>query len=351
MAALIDLRSDTVTRPSAGMRRAMAEAEVGDDQYGEDPAVNRLQEQVAAMLGKQAALFLPSGTMANQVALKLLTRPGDDVVLGHETHMVWHEGGAGAANSGIQFTAIGTEGLFTAGEFRGAAKPAGHMLFPPTTMVAVENTHNRCGGLIFPQAEAEAICAAARDMGIRSYLDGARLFNAATAQGRPVAELAAPFDVVSVALSKGLGCPVGSVISGSKTDMERAVRFRRMFGGAMRQAGILAAAGTYALEHNLGRLAEDHANARRIAGRICDIPGVKLDLDTVQTNIIILNLTSDAGDAGEIAVLARQEGVLISVFGPKKLRAVTHLDVSSSDCVRAADALSRVLRASVRAAM
>jgi len=159
--ALIDLRSDTVTRPSAGMRRAMAEAEVGDDQYGDDPTVNRLQERIAELLGKEASLFLPSGTMANQIALKLLTQPGDDVVLGHETHMVWHEAGAGAANAGVQFTAIGSEGLFTAADFSAAAKPRGHMMFPATAMVAIENTHNRCGGLVFPQADAIAICDAA----------------------------------------------------------------------------------------------------------------------------------------------------------------------------------------------
>ncbi len=344
MADLIDLRSDTVTRPSAAMRRAMADAEVGDDQYGEDPTVNRLQERIAEMLGKESALFVPSGTMANQIALKLLTRPGDDVIVGHETHMVWHESGAGAANSGVQFTAIGTEGLFTAAELRASIKPSGHMLFPPTTMVAIENTHNRCGGLVFPQDDAESICLTARGLGIRSYLDGARLFNSAAAQGMDVAELAAPFDLVSVALSKGLGCPVGSVLAGTNADIEHAIRIRRMFGGAMRQAGILAAAGLYALDYNLGRLGEDHANARLIAGRICDLPGVTLDLNTVQSNIIILNLRDNAPDAAAIAKRARDYGVLLSVFGQKKLRAVTHLDVSRDDCSRAADALARVLR-------
>lgn len=342
MSGFIDLRSDTVTRPSEGMRRAMAVAEVGDDQYGEDPTVNRLQERVANLLGKDAALFLPSGTMANQIALKLLTRPGDDVILGHETHMVWHEAGAGAANSGVQFTTVGSEGLFMADQFRAAVKPHLHMLFPPTTMVAVENTHNRCGGLVFPQQDADAICAAARTAGIRSYLDGARLFNAAAASGSSPSELAAPFDLVSVALSKGLGCPVGSVIAGSKNDMERVVRIRRMFGGAMRQAGILAAAGLYALDHNIGRLGQDHANARLIAERISNAAWVRLDLETVQTNIIIINLAETAPDADEIAERARKSGVLLSVFGRKKLRAVTHLDVSRDDCVRAADALVRV---------
>jgi threonine aldolase len=344
MTDLIDLRSDTVTRPSAGMRRAMAEADVGDDQYGEDPTVNCLLGRIAGMLGKESALFVPSGTMANQIALKLLTRPGDDVILGHETHMVWHESGGGAANSGVQFTPIGSEGLFTAAEFRTAIKASGHMLFPPTTMVAIENTHNRCGGLIFPQDEGESICLAARGLGIRSYLDGARLFNAAIAQERPVSELADPFDIVSVSLSKGLGCPVGSVIAGSRADIERAARIRRMFGGAMRQAVILAAAGLYALDHNLGRLSEDHANARLIASHIGDLPGVKVNPETVQSNIIILNLDDAAPDAAEIAKRAKDRGVLVSIFGRKKLRAVTHLDVSRSDCSRAAEGLARALR-------
>src|ERR1700730_5043360 len=244
----IDLRSDTVTTPSPGMRRAMADAPVGDDQYGEDPSVNRLQERIAELLGKEAALFVPSGTMANQIGLKILTRPGDEVILGDEAHMVWHESGAGAANSGVQFTVVGRGGLFTAAELRAAYKPPGHIVFPPTTLVAVENTHNRGGGGVFPQEEGVALCDGGRELGMASYLDGARLFNAAAASGRSLAELAAPFDLVSVALSKGLGCPVGSVIAGRREDIARAVRARRMFGGAMRQSGILAAPGLWALD-------------------------------------------------------------------------------------------------------
>src|SRR5438105_5061274 len=215
----IDLRSDTVTLPSPAMRQAMAAAPVGDDQYGEDPSVNRLQERIAELLGKEAALFVPSGTMANQIGLKVLTRPGDDIVVGDEAHIVWHESGAAAANSGVQFTVVGRGGLFTAAEFRVAYKAPGHIIFPPTTMVTVENTHNRGGGVVFPQGEAEAICAAARQVGVASYLDGARLFNAATACNRSLAQLAAPFDLVSVALSKGLGCPVGSLLAGRKGDI------------------------------------------------------------------------------------------------------------------------------------
>jgi threonine aldolase len=335
----IDLRSDTVTRPSPAMREAMASASVGDDQYGEDPTVNRLQERVAELLGKEAALFVPSGTMANQIGIKLLTRPGDDVIVGEEAHVVWHEAGAAAANSGVQFTVVGRGGLFTEAEFRAAVKPRDHIVFPPTTLVAIENTHNRGGGVVFPQAEAAAICGAARELGLRSYLDGARLFNAAIASGRSLAELAAPFDLVSVALSKGLGCPVGSLIAGNKDDIARGVRARRMFGGAMRQAGILAAAGLYALDHNLERLAEDHANARLLAERVAGLRGVQLDLATVQSNIVIFHMGLGAPDAATVVARARDRGVLVSAFAARTVRAVTHLDVSRGDCLRAADLL------------
>jgi threonine aldolase len=343
MTNTIDLRSDTVTRPSPGMRRAMAEAPVGDDQYGEDPSVNRLQGRIAELLGKEAALFVPSGTMANQIGLKVLTRPGDEVVLGQEAHMVWHEAGAGAANSGVQFAPVGRGGLFTAADLRGAYKPPGHIVFPPTTLVAVENTHNRGGGVIFPQPDALAVCAAARELGMASYLDGARLFNTAVASGRSLAELAAPFDLVSVALSKGLGCPVGSVLAGGRAVIARGHRARRMFGGAMRQAGILAAAGLWALEHNIGRLAEDHANARLLAERLAELPGVELDLATVESNIVIFRLAADMPDAAAIVARAAEAGVLVSAFAARTVRAVTHLDVNGQECQRAADLLAKVL--------
>ena len=341
----IDLRSDTVTTPSEGMRRAMAAAPVGDDQYGEDPSVNRLQERVAELLGKEAALFVPSGTMANQIGVKLLTRPGDDVIVGDEAHVVWHESGAAAANSGVQFTVVGKGGLFTADEFRAACKPRGHIVFPPTSLVAVENTHNRGGGVVFPQADAAAVCAAARELGVATYLDGARLFNAAASSGASLAALAAPFDVVSVALSKGLGCPVGSLVAGRAEDIGRAVRIRRMFGGAMRQAGILAAAGLYALDHNLGRLAEDHANARAIAERLAGLPGIVLDLATVQTNIVIFRLAPAMPDAAAIVARAKAAGVLVSAFANRTVRAVTHLDVSADECRRAGDILAGAVEA------
>jgi threonine aldolase len=338
----IDLRSDTVTLPSDAMRAAMASAPVGDDQYGEDPTVRALQERVRTLLGKEAAVFVPSGTMANQIALKLLTRPGDDVVVGDEAHIVWHESGAAAANSGVQFTVVGRGGLFTAADLRAACKPSGHIIFPPTTLVAVENTHNRGGGVVFPQDAADAICRTARELGMASYLDGARLFNTAVATGRSLADLAAPFDVVSVALSKGLGCPVGSVITGRTDDMVRAVRARRMFGGAMRQSGILAAAGLYALDTNMARLAEDHANARVLAERLADTR-VEIDLATVQTNIVIFRLPEPLPDADTVVRRAKEEGVLVSAFAARMVRAVTHLDVTSAQCRRAADVLSRAV--------
>ena len=335
----IDLRSDTVTLPSDAMRMAMAHAPVGDDQYGEDPTVRALQERIAALLGKEAAIFVPSGTMANQIGLKLLTRPGDDVVVGDEAHIVWHEFRAAAANSGVQFTVVGRGGLFTAADLRAAFKPPGHIIFPPTTLVAVENTHNRGGGVVFPQEDAVAICATARELGVATYLDGARLFNTSVATGRSLAELAAPFDVVSVALSKGLGCPVGSVIAGRAADMTRAVRARRMFGGAMRQSGILAAAGLYALDHNIARLAEDHANARIMADRLADTR-VEIDLATVQSNIVIFRVPEPLPDAATLVRRAQEQGVLVSAFAARTVRAVTHLNVDAAQCRHAADVLA-----------
>jgi threonine aldolase len=324
------------------MRRAMAEAPVGDDQNGEDPSVNRLQQRIAELLGKEAALLVPSGTMANQIALKLLTRPGDEVIVAENAHMMRLESGAGAANSGVQFTALGRGGRFTAEDFLAACQAPGHIVFPPTGMVAIENTHNLGGGIIFPQNDAIEVCAAARELGVASYLDGARLFNAAVASGAGLAELTRPFDLVSVALSKGLGGPVGSVLAGRSAAIARAVRIRRMFGGAMRQAGILAAAGLYALDHNVARLAEDHANARLIAERLAAVPGILLDLASVQTNIIVFRLAPAVPDAATIVGRARAAGVLVSALGPRVVRAVTHLDVSAAECRRAADLLAAV---------
>jgi len=339
----VDLRSDTVTRPTREMRAAIAAAPVGDDQYGEDPTINALQDRVAALLGKEAALWLPSGTMANQVALRVLTRPGDDVIVSRESHAVWHETGGSAANAGVQFTEIGARGVFSVDEFLAAVKARGHPIYPPTTLVEVENTHNRAGGIVFDQGEIERLCAAARERDIASFLDGARLWNAAVASGRPLATLAAPFDLVAVALSKGLGAPAGSLLAGSRALIDRSIRYRRMAGGAMRQAGILGAAGLYALDHHLDRLVDDHANARRIADRLSQSRRVILDPATVQTNIIVFGLAPDAPDAPTIVAQARDRGVLVFAFTPRMLRAVTHLDVSREQCERAAAILADLI--------
>lgn len=344
-AEIIDLRSDTVTRPTAGMRAAIAAAPVGDDQFGEDPSVNALQEQVADLLGKEAALWLPTGTMANQVALRTLTRPGDDVVVSRESHVVWHETGGGAANAGVQFTEIGERGRFSAAQLIAACKPRQHLLYPPTTLVAVENTHNRAGGIVVPQTEAEAIGAAARTHGVTSLLDGARLWNAAIASGRTPATLAAPFDVAWVALSKGLGAPAGSVLAGPRDVMRDAIRYRRMAGGAMRQVGVLAAAGSYAIAHHLARLSEDHDNARLFAAELASCARVALDLATVQTNIVVFELRAEAPDAPTVVARAREVGVLLIAFGPRTLRVVTHLDVTRAQCQQAADLLVALVSA------
>jgi len=341
--SFIDLRSDTVTRPTPAMREAMASAPVGDDQFGEDPTINALQERVAALLGQEAALWLPTGTMANQVALRVLTRPGDHVVVSRESHAVWHETGGAGANAGVQVTEIGSRGVFTADEFLSARHPRGHMLLPPTTVVEIENTQNRSGGVVFPQDEAERICDAARKHDVASYLDGARLWNAAVASGRTPADLAAPFDLVSVAFSKGLGAPGGSMLAGSRAIIASALRQRRMFGGAMRQVGVFAAAAIHGLDHHMDRLADDHANAALIAQRLCANTRVILDAYAVQTNIIVFNVTADAPDAPAIVERARDRGVLVIAFGPRTIRLVTHLDVSRSQCEQAADILLDII--------
>jgi threonine aldolase len=341
--APIDLRSDTVTRPTDAMRAAMAAAPVGDDQYGEDPTTNRLQERVAELLGKEAALWLPSGTMANQVALRVLTRPGDDVIVSRECHAVWHETGGSAANSGVQFTEIGRSGTFAVEDFLAVRKPRSHAIYPPSTLLEIENTHNRSGGIVFPQRDVVALCAAARERSVATFLDGARLWNAAVASGLSLAELAAPFDLVAVALSKGLGAPGGSLLAGSRKLIERATRYRRMFGGAMRQTGIYAAAGLFAIEHHQARLNDDHANARLIAERLAGHARVDIDLATVQTNIIVFRLKDGAPDAATVVERARERGVLLFPFGARTLRAVTHLDVNAVQCERAAAILCDII--------
>ncbi len=340
----IDLRSDTVTQPTPEMRAAMAAAEVGDDQYGEDPSVNRLQHEVAELLGTEDALFLPTGTMANQVALRTLTRPGDDVLVPHQAHIVLHETGASSANAGIQFSQIGAGGTFTADDVRAAIKPRGHIVYPPTSLLVAENTHNRAGGIVLPPDTLRDALRAARDAGLATYLDGARLLNAAIASSVTAKDLASGFDLIGISLSKGLGAPAGSVLAGSRDLIATANRFRRMLGGAMRQAGILAAAGSHALERHVTRLQDDHANAHILAEELLRGDDIAIDMTSVQTNIVVLQLVDRRGvpDAAEFVAACRDGGVLLNAFGPRTVRAVTHLDVDEGSCRRAAGVMRAV---------
>jgi threonine aldolase len=322
----------------------MADAEVGDDVYGEDPTVNRLQERVAELLGKEAALFVASGTMANQTAIAAQTRPGDDVLVGEGTHCYFYEGGAAGLLSGVQFTVVGQGGLYGPDDVAAAWKGEDFVHYAPTRLVVVENTHNRGGGRIWPPPQAAAVAAAARARGGAAHLDGARLWNVHVATGRPLAELAAPFDTVSVCLSKGLGCPVGSLVAGRRETLARVYRARKRLGGAMRQVGILAAAGLWALDHHVARLADDHANARLLAGRLSELPHVRCD-PAPDSNIVLLDLEPPAPDAATFAARARAEGLLASVFGPRRIRLVTHLDVSRDDCAHAAAIAARLIGA------
>jgi threonine aldolase len=320
----IDLRSDTVTRPTDAMRRAMAEAEVGDDVYGEDPSINRLQQRAAELTGKEAALFFPSGTMANQAAVRSLTRHGDVVLAGQGAHILRYESGAAAALSGVQIQTIGTDGLFDAADVEAAMLPPDHHL-APATLVAVENTHNGAGGRVFALERIDGIANVARQHGLRLHLDGARLFNAVVATGVPAAKWAAPFDTVSFCLSKGLGAPVGSMLCGSFDLIDRAHRVRKMFGGGMRQAGILAAAGLHALEHHVERLAVDHENAKRLASGLERL-GFEVD-PPPETNMVKLRCP----DALARFASFHEAGVRVGPVSATVLRAVTHLDVSAED--------------------
>jgi threonine aldolase len=284
--------------------------------------------------------------MANQVALRTLTRPGDEVVASRESHAAWHEVGGAAANAGVQIHEIGQGGIFTADELRAATKPRNFAIFPMTTLVEVENTHNRAGGVVVPQPEVLRICAVARELGLATFLDGARLWNASAATGLGLDTLAQPFDLVAVAFSKGLGAPGGSMLAGSKALITAADRHRRRMGGAMRQNGIFSAAALHGLDHHMARLPEDHAHARAFAERLLAGAPVQLDLLTVQTNIVVFHLPASLPlDAPSLSALARERGVLVNAFGPRTVRAVTHLDVNRAQCERAADVLVGLLAA------
>jgi threonine aldolase len=282
--------------------------------------------------------------MTNQVALRTLTRPGDDVLVPTQSHIVLHETGGGGANAGVQFSEIGARGTFDAADVAAAIKPPGHIFYPPTTLLVAENTHNRGGGIVFPADRLSAALVTARSKGLATYLDGARILNAAAASGRPPSELAAGFDLVGMSLSKGLGAPAGSMLAGSRELIARAHRYRRMAGGAMRQAGILAAAGSYALAHHVNRLPEDHAHARLLADEMLRGDDIELDPETVQTNILVFALVDRKGvpDAATFVQRCRERGVLVNAFGPRVVRAVTHLDVSADQCRAAASVMRAV---------
>ncbi len=333
---VIDLRSDTVTRPSAAMRRAMADAEVGDDVFAEDPTVNRLQDQVAGLLGKEAALFVPSGTMGNQLCIKVHTRPGDEIIAEAGSHVFNHETGGSAFHSGVQvYTIPGTHGQLRAAQVAQAIRPKIYYM-PRTRLICLENTHNLAGGTVYPLPLIEEISALARREGIGMHLDGARIWNASVASGIPPAEYARHFDSVSVCFSKGLGAPVGSAIAGTREFIEEARHFRKIFGGGMRQAGVLAAAALYALEHNIGRLSEDHAKAAELARALSGAPGVSIDAASVQTNILIIDVAGTGRTPDGLAAELRRRGVLMIPASGTALRAVAHLDVTMDQVREAA---------------
>jgi len=311
-------------------------AQVGDDQYQDDRETILLQEEVACRLGKEQALWVPSGTMANQIALRVVTSPGDDVIVGTQSHAVWHEAGGGAANAGVHFTEIGQAGLFTARDVFQAIKPRDHHIYPPTTMVQVENTHNRCGGKVFDQEALVAIGEAAKNAGIFSYLDGARIWNAAIASGQSVAAIAAPFDGLMVSLSKGLGAPGGSVLAGDARFIKAALRYRRMLGGAMRQTGYYAAAGRFALKHNVAKLFTDHQNAKQIAKVLAECHFVDVVPAGVHTNIVVFKLRANATKTGPLIDELNARGVLVNALDDWTVRLVTHLDVDATSCAHAA---------------
>ncbi|MGH9901707.1 MAG: threonine aldolase family protein, partial [Pyrinomonadaceae bacterium] len=343
---LIDFRSDTVTKPTLAMRRAMAEAEVGDDVYGEDPTVNRLQERAAEIFGKEAALFVPTGTMGNQIAVKLHTRPGAEVVIEERGHIFNYEMAAMSAVAGTLARPVKSKdgtGILTWEEIEPAVHGADAAYYvAPTGLIALENSHNLAGGTLLPRARAEEICERAHALGIPVHLDGARVFNAAAALGESVAALARPVDSVMFCLSKGLGAPVGSMLLGTRAFIEEARRWRKLLGGGMRQAGVLAAAGLVALEETPPRLHEDHANARRLAEGLAELPGVGIDPERVVTNIVLFDVSRAGLSADEIcARLQNVYGVLASGFG-SSIRMVTHYDVSGDDVEAALKALKAV---------
>ncbi|NGZ08909.1 MAG: aminotransferase class I/II-fold pyridoxal phosphate-dependent enzyme [Nitrospira sp. LK70] len=341
---MIDLRSDTVTKPTDEMRKAMARAEVGDDVYGEDPSVNRLQDMAAAMLGKRFALFVPSGTMANQLAIRSQTQPGQEIIVESKSHVVRYEQGAAGALAGVQLHWVtGERGVMTAEQVEAAIRPNDpHSI--TTALICIENTHNAGGGTIYPLSTIEKLRALAVRHGIPMHLDGARLFNAVAATTLPPTAYAQHFETVSVCLSKGLGAPVGSLlISNDQRLMERARRFRRMYGGAMRQAGILAAAGIYALERHVARLKTDHDHAKKLARLLQQIPAIQVAPQHVETNIVIFDIIDEQRSPAQLVAALKAQGVLINAVGGLSYRAVTHLQITDKQIDEAAAVFAKVL--------
>ncbi|MBM0258781.1 GntG family PLP-dependent aldolase [Micromonospora sp. 4G55] len=340
--SVVDLRSDTVTRPTAGMREAMATAEVGDDVYGEDPTVAALEAEVAALFGHEAALFAPTGSMANQIALQLVVPPGDELLCDADAHVVTYEIGAAAAYGGISsrtWPAVGAD--IDPDVVAGMVRPDGYFAVP-TRAIAVEQTHNRGGGGVIPLTTLRELRRVADDHGLALHCDGARIWHAHVADGVPLAEYGALFDTLSVCLSKGLGAPIGSLVLGSAEKIDRARFIRKRMGGGMRQVGVLAAAGRYALAHHVTRLAEDHAKAARLAEAVAPFGVLAAP---VRTNLVPLDLTKHPLDAKALAAAARAEGLLVSVLGPRTARLVTHMDVDDAGIDRAVEILTRLLRA------
>ena len=339
---MIDLRSDTVTQPTKGMRQAMMAAPVGDDVLGDDPTVSALEAYVAELLGKEAAVYMPSGTMTNQVALRVHTQPSDEIILEAEAHIYYYEGGGPAALSGVSCRLLpGEGGVFSATALEQALRPQDPH-FPPTRLVCIENTHNRSGGRIFPLKTTQEIAEVCARKDLRLHLDGARFWNACVATGISEADYAAPFDTLSVCFSKGLGAPVGSALVGSAEMMAKARRFRKLFGGGMRQAGIIAAGALYALEKQRDRLAEDHDNAQLLAQGLQNIANVEIDLASVQTNIVNFDLPERS--AAEVAKGLAQKEVAVLATGPHRIRAVTNLMVSRAQIDRVIEAIAQAVQ-------
>lgn len=334
----IDFRSDTVTRPSAAMRKAMAEAPVGDDVMGDDPTVNELQETTAKLFGKEAGLYVPSGTMSNQAALLAHTRRGDEIFLHERAHILMFEQGGAAVHSQLQIRSFASDdGMLDPAVMENFVHTDADPHHAPTRLVALENTHNHCGGRVLDPERVQAVRAFCDQHGLALHLDGARIFNAVVASGVSPRDIAAPFDSVSVCLSKGLGAPVGSVLVGSSELIRLAKRARKLMGGGMRQAGIIAAGGLYALRHNVDRLADDHRRCLSLAERVASAPGLAIDLSTVETNMFFANTRATGLKAAEVARRLGEEGVLCLDESPWDVRFVTHLDIDDRDIDEAAE--------------